>query len=139
MVIKRPNLIVQHVPLRGCQARIQGGQSPQHDDLVAKGRARVLGGVRVAVHVVVLPAAAAPVARIAAEQGHFGVEPPDQDLLARQTLLGDDLEEGDGVPVVALEHLPDDAEQVPHALRFAAAQRPQEGRPFRRGRGRDGT
>uniref|UniRef100_A0A182UYV8 Uncharacterized protein n=1 Tax=Anopheles merus TaxID=30066 RepID=A0A182UYV8_ANOME len=127
---------VQHVPLVRREAGIEGGQPPQHHDLVAQRRARVLRRVQIAVRVAVLAAAAAaapaasPVPVGADQQRELDVEPPDQYLVAGHHLLGDDLEQPDGVPVAPPVHLAHDREQVPHALRLAAPQRPQQRAPL---------
>ena len=88
----------------------------------------MLRSVGVAIHVAVLSAAVA----VAVQQGDLGIEPPNEDLLAGHAFLCDYLEKGYGVAVGTLEHLADDAQQVPHALGFTTTQRPQQRRPFGR-------
>lgn len=51
-------------------------------------------------------------------------------LVARQALVGQDLQQGNGIPVVTAEHLANYRQQVPHAFRLPAPQRSQQTRPF---------
>lgn len=60
-------------------------------------------------------------------------------LLCCQTLIRDDLQQGDGVTVVPLEHFSDDGEKVPHALGLPPPQRSQERGPLRCHRGSSGA
>lgn len=83
--------------------------------------------VRVAVRVVVLPAGMRP---SHGQHRQLRVEPPDEDLVRGHALLSDDLEKANRVPVAATVHLADYGQEVPHALRFSATQRSQQGTPF---------
>lgn len=51
--------------------------------------------------------------------------------VALEYLFGENFQQGNGVTVVPLEHLPDDQKQVPDALGLPAPQRSQEGLVFR--------
>jgi hypothetical protein len=68
---------MKELPLFRGQSRVQSCQSPQHHNLITKGRACMLRCVTVAVDSAVF---SSTMARAAIVQCHLGVEPPNQNL-----------------------------------------------------------